>query len=172
MGENMIYLKEANLEDAEKEYQFLKSIPANENGFENKYYDFSYEDFINRGLPEIINFSKGIDLPNGYVPETFYFLWAENDIIGLFKLRHYLTASLRNGAGHIGYGISKQHRGKGYATRGLGLVIQKAKDLINEDELYLSVHMNNPNSLKVQLNNGAYIHYSDEESYYTRIKIR
>jgi len=47
----MIYLKEANLEDAEREYQFLKDIPAYENcfenGFENKYYDFSYEDIMN-----------------------------------------------------------------------------------------------------------------------------
>lgn len=168
----MIYLKEANLADTETEYQFLKSIPANENGFENKYYDFSYEEFVNTALPQMINFSKGIDLPSGYVPETFYFLWDNNDIVGLFKLRHYLTDSLKNDDGHIGYGISKQHRSKGYATRGLGLVIQKAKELIKENEVYLSVHMNNPNSLKVQLNNGAYIHHSDEESYYTRIKIR
>ncbi|MDD3223621.1 MAG: GNAT family N-acetyltransferase [Clostridium sp.] len=167
----MIYLKEANVGDAEKEYEFLKDIPTNENGFENKYYDFSYEDFVDAALPQIINFSKGIDLPNGYVPETFYFLWDDNIIVGLFKIRHCLTDSLRNGAGHIGYGIHKKYRGKGYATKGLALAIEKAKGVIKENEIYLSVHIDNPASLKVQLNNKAYIHHSDEKEHYTRIKV-
>lgn len=39
----MIYLKEANVEDAEKEYQFIKDIPEYENGFENKYYGCSID---------------------------------------------------------------------------------------------------------------------------------
>lgn len=168
----MIYLKEANVEDSEKEYQFLKDTPANENGFENKYYGFSYEDFINRALPQMINSSKGIDLPDGYVPQTFYFLWDDNNIVGLFKVRHHLTDFLRNGAGHIGYGIHKNYRGMGYATKGLALAIEKVKDIIKENEIYLSVHIDNPQSLKVQLNNGAYIHHSDEKEHYTRIKIR
>jgi len=167
----MIYLKEANVEDAEKEYQFLKDTPSNENGFVNQYNGFSYEEFMNVVLPQIIKFSKGIDLPIGYVPETFYFLWDDNIIVGLFKIRHYLTDSLRSGAGHIGYGINKNYRGKGYATKGLALAIEKAKDVIEEDEIYLSVHIDNHTSLKVQMNNAAYIHHSDEKEHYTRIKI-
>ena len=167
----MIYLKEANVDDTEKEYQFLKDTPTNENGFENKYYGLSYEDFINQALPQIIEVSKGIDLPNGYVPETFYFLWDDNNIVGLFKIRHYLTDYLRNGAGHIGYGIHKNYRGKGYASKGLALAIEKAKDIIKENELYLSVHVDNLASLKVQLNNEACIHHSDEKEHYTRISL-
>lgn len=166
-----MYIKEANVEDVEKEYRFLKDTPTYENGFENKYYDFSYEEFMNRALQQIIKFSKGIDLPNGYVPETLYFLWVDDNIVGLFKVRHYLTDSLRNGAGHIGYGIHKNYRGKGYASKGLALAIEKAKDIIKENEIYLSVHIDNPASLKVQLNNEAYIHHSDEKEHYTRIKI-
>lgn len=123
-------------------------------------------------LPEMMKFSNGIDLPNGYVPETYYFLWDDSNIVGLFKIRHYLTDNLRNGAGHIGYGIHKNYRGKGYATKGLRLAIEKAKDIVKENEIYLSVHIDNPASLKVQLNNGAYIHHSDEKEHYTRIKIR
>ncbi|PJI09529.1 MULTISPECIES: GNAT family N-acetyltransferase [Clostridium] len=167
----MIYLKEANVKDAEKEYQFLKDTPVDENGFENKYYDFSYEVFAEKALPEIIKFSKGIDLPQGYVPQTLYFLWDDNNIVGLFKIRHHLTDSLKNGAGHIGYGIHKNYRGKGYASKGLALAIEKANDIIRENEIYLSVHIDNPASLKVQLNNGAYIHHSDKKEHYTRIKI-
>lgn len=167
----MVYLKEANLKDAEKEYQFLKDTLVDENGFENKYYGFLYEDFAEKALPEIIKFSKGIDLPRGYVPQTLYFLWDDNNVVGLFKIRHRLTDSLKNGAGHIGYSIHKNYRGKGYASKGLELAIEKARNIIRENEIYLSVHIDNPASLRVQLNNGAYIHHSDEKEHYTRIKI-
>lgn len=167
----MVYLKEANVDDAEMEYKFIKDTPRYENGFENKYSDFSYEDFIYAALPKLINLSKGIEVPKGYVPETFYFLWDNSNIVGLFKIRHYLTESLRNGAGHIGYCIHKNYRHKGYATKGLELAIEKAKDIIKENEIYLSVHIDNSASLKVQMNNGAYIHHSDEIEHYTRIKI-
>ena len=90
---------------------------------------------------------------------------------GLFRVRHYLNDALRSGGGHIGYGIRDQYRGRGYATKGLALTIEKARDLVAEDELYLSVHKDNPASLRVQEKNGAYIHHSDEKEYYTRIPL-
>ena len=37
------------------------------------------------------------------------------------------------------------------------LAIDKCKEIIPEDEIYFSVHKDNPGSLKVQQNNGAYI---------------
>jgi hypothetical protein len=33
----MLYLKEANLEDLEKEYEFITNTPADENGFTNSH---------------------------------------------------------------------------------------------------------------------------------------
>lgn len=165
----MICLKEANNEDIEKEYEFIKDLPENENGFENENHGCSREEFENDILPRYINYSKGLGLSEGHVPQTMFFLWDDNDIVGLFKLRHYLVESLINGAGHIGYGI-KEYRGKGYATEGLRLTIEKARKTVPEDEIYMSVHKNNPASLKVQLKNGAYIHHEDEEEFYTRIK--
>ena len=33
--DSMLYLKKINLEDVEEEYKAIKSIPAQENGFEN-----------------------------------------------------------------------------------------------------------------------------------------
>lgn len=79
-------------------------------------------------------------------------------------MRHYLNDALRSGGGHIGYGIRDKYRGRGYATKGLALTIEKARDLVAEDELYLSVHKDNPASLRVQEKNGAYIHHSDEKN--------
>ena len=168
----MLYLKEANLDDWQKEYETIKQMPKNENGFENEYYDKTEEEFKEKVIPELINHSKGIGLPDGYVPDTYYFLWSNDKIVGLFKIRHYLNEALAKGPGHIGYGILPEFRGKGYATKGLKLAIDKCKEIIPEDEIYFSVHKDNPGSLKVQQNNGAYIVGETEEKYLTRIKIR
>lgn len=165
----MLYLKEANMDDIEKEYKFISNIPENENGFTNPAYGCSREEFENNILPSYINYSKGIGLREGHVPCTEFFLWDGDKIVGLFRIRHYLTEALANGAGHIGYGVEKEFRGKGYGSEGLRLTVEKAWGIIKEDEIYMSVRKDNTASLKVQLKNGAYIHHEDETEFYTRI---
>lgn len=167
----MLILKEINLNDIDKEYKAIKSIPENENGFENKYYNVTKEQFEKKIVPKLINNSKGIDLPDGYVPSTYYFLWDDDEIVGLFKIRHFLNDFLRNGSGHIGYTILAEHRNRGYATMGLKLAIEKCKKIIAEDEIYLSVLKDNNASLKVQLKCGAYKAGETETDYLMRIKI-
>lgn len=167
----MLYLKAASSEDIEKEYLYITSLPEDENGFTNPNAGVSKEEFENIVLPRMLNHSKGIDLPQGYVPCTEFFLWEDGEIVGLFRIRHELNDFLRESAGHIGYGIKKEYRGKGYATKGLALTIEKAREIIKEDEIYMSVHKDNPASLQVQLKNGAYIHHEDDKKYYTRIKL-
>lgn len=168
----MIFLKKVNLGDVDKEYLFITDLPVNENGFTNSYHGISKEEFCTKTIYQIINYSEGKDLPAGYVPETYFFLWDDDCIVGLFRIRHFLNDFLKNGAGHIGYGIHKDYRGKGYATNGLALAIEEAKKIIPEDEIHMSVNINNIASLRVQEKNGAYIHHSDEREHYTRIKIR
>lgn len=167
----MLELRAANWNDAEKEYAYIAQLPENENGFTNPYIGITRESFMEWALPRMINYSRGIDLPEGYVPCTEYFLWRGDDIVGLFRLRHILNDTLRNGSGHIGYGIKEEYRGHGYASLGLKLAINEAKKIIDEKEIYMSVNKNNAPSLRVQLKNGAYIHHEDEKKYYTRIKI-
>ena len=167
----MIYLKKVNYEDIDQEYEAIKKFPANENGFENKYWNVTKEEFEGVVIPTLLKHSEGIDLPDGYVPDTYFFLWDDNTIVGLFKIRHYLNDFLKNGPGHIGYGILPEYRGKGYCTAGLKLAIAKCSEIIHEDEIYLSVHKDNPASLKVQEKCGAYIIGETEEEYLTRIKI-
>ena len=167
----MLILKKLNEEDFEKEYDAIKKIPREENGFENKYYDVSKEDFVNKVIPERIDISNEINVPEGRVPDTYYFLWNDNEIVGLFKIRHYLNDFLKKGAGHIGYCILPEHRGKGYAKQGLKLAIEICNNIIKENEIYLSVHKDNPASLKVQKDNGAYIVGETDNEYLTRIKL-
>ena len=115
----MLYLRQPNYKDTEKEFLFVRHMPMDENGFTNSWHGISREDFEQKALPQMIAFSKGEDLPDGYVPETFYFLWNDDEIVGQFRIRHYLCESLRTGAGHIGYFIKKEFRGKGYGKEGL-----------------------------------------------------
>lgn len=167
----MLYLKKINYEDIDEEYRAIKAMPQNENGFENKYYNVTKEEFEKTVIPTLIKHSEGLELPEGYVPDTYFFLWDDDKIVGLFKIRHYLNDFLRQGAGHIGYGILPDSRGKGYAKKGLQLAIDKCRKIISEEEIYLSVHKNNPVSLRVQLRCGAYIVGETKDEYLTRIRL-
>ena len=87
----------------------------------------------------------------------------------VFRIRHFLTDSLRNGSGHIGCTIRKDCRGKGLGTRGLELALKAADKLVEEDELYLRCQIDNAASLRMMLKNGASIHHSDGDHIFTRI---
>lgn len=164
----LIKLWEAN---PQKAYELQNTFEKEENGFMNTAYKLTFDEFL-QYINNKHNSSLGIGLKEGYVPDTAYILVNDNDeYVGIFNFRHYLNEALRNGAGHIGYAISKNYRHQGYASKGLSLLINEVKPLLKEDEIYLSVHKDNPSSLKVQLNNNAYIHHEDEVAYYTRIKI-
>ena len=127
-------------------------MPAQEIGFENKYHNVTKDEFVNQLIPKLLKNSDGLELSDGYVPDSYFFLWDDNKIDGLFKIRHYLNDFLRQGAGHIGYG--------------------KCKQIIKEDEIYLSAHKNNFASLRVQLVCGVFIVGETTEEYFTRIKLK
>ena len=42
----MIYLKEANIEDAKEEYEMISYMPADENGMTNPNAGISFDDFV------------------------------------------------------------------------------------------------------------------------------
>ncbi len=165
----MLYLKKADRKDIEKEWLFQREIPADANSFIHYYCNISREDFDD-ALDVMIAQSEGKRLPEGYVPQTVYYLWDDDNIVGTFHFRHYLCRSLIEGSGHIGYYIAPEYRGKGYATRGLELLLNEIRDAVKEEEIYLRVDRDNPASLKVMLKNGGYIHHDDEHKYYVRIK--
>ncbi|NLK45338.1 MAG: GNAT family N-acetyltransferase [Treponema sp.] len=173
-----LYLKPANMEDIEKEFSFVSCVPADENGFINTNAGMDFETFKQKGLPGMIAASKGEGLPEGYVPETFYFLWFEDDessepvIVGEFRLRHNLTPSLEKGSGHVGQFIGKDFRGRGFCTEGLRLLVEEAKKIVPENELYLHCNLDNQSSLRVMLKNGGVIHHKNENGYFVRIKLR
>lgn len=164
----MLYLKEINFDDIEKEYLFVREIPVDENGFTNQWHGCTREEF-DEVVRKRIAYSKGEELPEGYVPESFFYFWKEDEIVGEFRIRHFLCESLIEGAGHIGYFIGKDYRGKGYATEGLRLLLELARKIVPEEEIYLRVNKDNLASLRVMLKNGGRIDHEDETKYYVRV---
>lgn len=164
---NKIVLKKANLEDINKEVAFIKTVPLLENGFANFFYNV-----LHRSKEEIINYVLNLNYSKESIPIYTYFLWVDNNIVGMYHILAKLTEEQKNKDGHISYTILKPYRGKGYGTKGLSLMIEEAKNIIPEDEIYMHTTINNPSSLKMMLNNNAYIVRNDEFGIFTRIKIK
>ena len=163
-------LRKINKNDAKAQWEYTTALPTDENGLTNPYNGVSYNDYMNKVLPTLISYEHPVNMPDWFVPETYYYLWDEGRLVGEFRIRHHLTEALKSGAGHIGYSIKREERGKGYGTAGLKLTLQEARKIIPEDEIYLRVLKSNPASLRVMLKNGGYIHHEDVEHYFVRVK--
>ena len=70
-------------------------------------------------------------VPKGLVPSSTYLGIREKDnyIVGMIDIRHYLNEYLTQVGGHIGYGVRKTERNKGYAKQMLKLALEKCKEL-------------------------------------------
>ncbi|MGA2915541.1 MAG: GNAT family N-acetyltransferase [Sedimentisphaerales bacterium] len=84
-----------------------------------------FENSVNRAKDH----SRGIGLPEGWVPASTYWLISRGRIVGTCNLRHRLNDFLKNFGGHIGYSVRPTERRKGYATKMLSLALEKAEAL-------------------------------------------
>lgn len=166
----MLELRKMNDIDIRQQWEYVTTLPADENGLTNPYEGVSLEEYERVVLPELMMHENPINMPDWFVPETYYYLWDDDVLVGEYRIRHYLTEALKVGAGHIGYSIKKKYRGKGYGTKGLAMVLDIAREIVPEDEIYIRVLKNNIPSLKAIRNNGAYIADEDETHYLMRVK--
>ena len=166
----MLELRKMNIEDAKQQWEYVTALPADENGLTNPYEGVSFEEYMDRVLPELIMHENPVNMPDWFVPETYYYLWDGEVLVGEFRIRHYLTEALKTGAGHIGYSIKKEYRGKGYGTKGMALVLDLARNIVPEEEIYLRVLKSNTPSFTVIIKNGAYVAGEDETHYLLRVR--
>ena len=166
----MVELRKMNLQDIKEQWEYVTALPKDENGLTNPYEGITFEEYATTVLPELMMHENPVDMPEWFVPETYYYLWDEQVLVGEYRIRHYLTEALKVGAGHIGYSIKKEYRGKGYGTKGLAMVLDIAREIVPEDEIYLRVLKSNIRSFKAINSNGAYIADEDETHYLMRVK--
>jgi len=73
--------------------------------------------------------AEGKNQPEGYVPQTEFWLIDSGEYIGRVSVRERLNEHLLQIGGHIGYNIRPSKRGKGYGNKILELALEKAKDM-------------------------------------------
>jgi predicted acetyltransferase len=76
------------------------------------------------------------------------------ETLGVSKLRHYLTPTLEDIGGHIGYNIRPDERGKGYGTQILALTLPHARAL-GLARVLLTCDTDNIRSARVIMANGG-----------------
>ena len=109
-----VELKQLDVNMADLEYDMLQDILNIENGFTNPAYGLTYEGF-KKWLVEVDNHSRGMLLPEGWIPYTTYILYVDNIPVGYGRIRHSSSEYLETvvGAGNLGYGIARKYRGIG-----------------------------------------------------------
>ena len=102
------------------------------------------------------NNSKGLNIKKDRVPSDIYFLVEEGKsrILGAIDIRHSLNDYLYNFGGNIGYGIRPSERRKGYATKMLGLALDKSREL-GLEKVLITCNKENIGSAKTIIKNGG-----------------
>ena len=99
--------------------------------------------------------ARGIDLPEGFVPHSTYWLVRDRtEVVGVANLRHALTPALRVEGGNIGYGIRPSARGRRYGVAILALALARARD-IGLDRVLLTCAKSNVASARTIERNGG-----------------
>lgn len=160
-----IELKQLSLTCGNAEYEMLQQIENGENGFSNPVYGLSYEEY-RLWLQKEDDFSQEHNLPQGWIPETTYFLYCDGVPVGIGRIRHRTSEYLESiGVGNLGYAISRPQRGKGYGNILLQELLVKCAPL-GYKEIKLFPYKDNVATVQVMLKNGGKIVNSLEPNKY------
>lgn len=115
--------------------------------------DFPYDDF--QGLINRLKaYSNGIDLPDGFVRNSTFWLVEQGEIVGVSNLRHILTERLQREGGHVGFGVRPKAQGRGVGKELLKRTLAEATD-IGLSEVLIVCLKENVASAKVICANGG-----------------
>ena len=121
----------------------------------NDFHDF--DDYV-----KSINATE--ELNNDWVPDTTLFCLDRdrNIFVGAVSIRHYLNDKLLKTGGHIGDGIRRGERRKGYATAMIALALEECKKL-GITRVLMCCDKNNIGSAKSIIKNGGVLENEIEE---------
>jgi len=157
-------MRQLSVFDGEDIFQMLQTIGNNENAFTNPVKGMCYGEY-KQWLKQQNDWSLGMNLPEGYVGQTIFWLYVDSIPVGIGKIRHALTEHSRQIGGTIGYAISDMYRGNGYGTVLLKLLLKKAEEM-NVKEKWLTVEKTNPASKRVIEKNGGSLAGENEERWF------
>lgn len=148
-----VELKKLSVTDGIDTYDMVQEIGPRENGFTNGLYGLTYEEF-KISLNRYVEMSLGINLRPEHVPQSVYWLYINNVVMGYGKIRDYLTNHLLEVGGHIGYTIRPSERGKGYGKILLRELINQAVNQGIKDILFTCYEDNEASRKVIESNNG------------------
>ncbi|MDJ0918995.1 MAG: GNAT family N-acetyltransferase [Woeseiaceae bacterium] len=115
--------------------------------------DFDFDDF-----PALVNrlnsYSQGVDLPDGGVPSTTFWLVEDGEIVGVSSLRHRITDRLKRLGGHVGFGVRPSAQGRGVAKELLRQTLSEAGRLGLSEVLVICLKDNEASSRVIRANGG------------------
>ena len=160
----MYFLQQLTVSDGMDVYNMLQHIDEEENAFRNPVKGMSFDEY-KRWLIQQDAWSKGEQLPLGYVAQTCYWLIIDGKPVGFGKIRHAITPASRQKGGNIGYAISSEYRGKGLGTLLLSLLLKKASEM-KITEILLTVEKYNVASKKVVEKNGGHLVAENQDRFF------
>ena len=159
-----VFIRQLSLSDDVAFYDMLQHIGKDENAFTNPVCGMSFEDY-QVWLKQQDDWSKGENLPSGYVSQTVFWLMDGETPVGIGKIRHSLTESSRSFGGNIGYAISSQYRSRGFGSILVRELIRKANEMGVEEKI-LTVEKYNYASKKAIEKNGGRLYDENEYRWY------
>ena len=147
-------LRRPRLADKETVLEMMAEFEQTQSAHDGGFWDaenFVYEEWLESNQ----NHEMGINLPEGWVPDTQLVAFSrDGQAVGFLNLRLRLSDFLLEEGGHIGYSIRLSERGKGYAKESLRQGLQIAKEK-NIKRALVTCSTENPASRAVILANGG-----------------
>lgn len=151
-GQNL-QIRRVRLNDGISFYRMLQLIESEDHRFNNPVRNHSYADYQN--WLQKCRLESQPDFGNEViVPQTTFWLLADNHPVGIGRIRHRLTDRLKKDGGNIAYAISMNERERGYGSKLLGLLLEEAVKM-GLTSVLITVHRDNIASQKVVLKNGG-----------------
>lgn len=113
----------------DEEEEFLRAHRATSPGYPRFLHFYAGEPPFARYLEILKQQSLGIAIAPDYVPSTVLFAFLGERIVGRVAIRQHLTPLLERIAGHIGYVVVPEFRGRGYGAE----MLRQALRIAHED---------------------------------------